>query len=141
MPAILVPVDGSANSLRALACAIAQAKRNKAMVHVLNVYQPPDDYGMVKAYLSKQRYREMAAERGRAALAPAIKKLQRSRIKYVAHIINGDIAETIARAAKRLKCESIIMGTRGMSALGNLVLGSVANKVLHLAAIPVTFVK
>jgi nucleotide-binding universal stress UspA family protein len=141
MPAILVPVDGSANSLRALTCAIAQAKRNGATVHVLSVYQPPDDYGMVKAYLSRQRYREIAAERGKSALAPAIRKLQRSRVKHVTHIINGDIAETIARAARRLKCESIIMGTRGMSALGNLVLGSVANKVLHLTAVPVTLVK
>jgi nucleotide-binding universal stress UspA family protein len=141
MPAILVPVDGSANSLRALARAIAQAGRNGATVHVLNVYQPPDDYGMVKAYLSRQRYREIAAERGKAALTPAIRKLRRSRVKHVSHIINGDIAETIARTARRLKCESIIMGTRGMSALGNLVLGSVANKVLHLTAVPVTLVK
>lgn len=141
MPAILVPVDGSANSLRALACAVVQARRNGATVHVLNVYQPPDDYGMVKAYLSKQRYREIAAERGKAALSPAIRKLQRSRVKHVSHIVNGDIAETIVRTARRLKCESIIMGTRGMSALGNLVLGSVTNKVLHLATVPVTLVK
>lgn len=47
----------------------------------------------------------------------------------------------IARAARRLKCESIVMGTRGMGTIGNLFLGSVATRVIHLARIPVTLIK
>jgi nucleotide-binding universal stress UspA family protein len=38
-------------------------------------------------------------------------------------------------------CDGIVMGTRGMSAVGNLVMGSVATKVIHLTKLPVTLVK
>lgn len=141
MSAILVAVDGSKNSLRAVAYAIAHAKRSRTLVHLLNVQQPMDEYGMVAAYLSKQQYRKRATERGKATLIPAVKRLERARVQHAVHVVSGDIAETITRTARRLKCHSIIMGTRGMTALGNLVLGSVSNKVIHLATTPLTLVK
>ena len=47
----------------------------------------------------------------------------------------------IAKVANELKCNAIIMGTRGLSPLGNLLLGSVAAQVVHLAGTPVTLVK
>ena len=47
----------------------------------------------------------------------------------------------LAKRAEELGCDEIIMGTRGMGAIGNLVMGSVATKVVHLAGIPVTLVK
>jgi len=50
-------------------------------------------------------------------------------------------SKTIVDYAKANKCDHIIMGTRGMGAFGNLVLGSTANQVVHLAEIPVTLVK
>ena len=53
----------------------------------------------------------------------------------------GEAGETLADAARRLKCGSIVMGTRGQGAVGNLVLGSVATRVVHLAKVPVTLVK
>jgi nucleotide-binding universal stress UspA family protein len=53
----------------------------------------------------------------------------------------GDAAPEIARAAARTNCESIVMGSRGMGAVKNLVLGSTATKVIHLATVPVTIVK
>jgi nucleotide-binding universal stress UspA family protein len=53
----------------------------------------------------------------------------------------GDAAPEIARAAARMNCESIVMGSRGMGAVKSLVLGSTAMKVIHLATVPVTIVK
>jgi len=141
MTGILVPFDGSESALRAVTYAITHAKQTRSVVHVLNVQRPMDDYGMVSAYVTRERYRSMASERGKTTLIPAVKRLQGSRVEYAVHILHGEIAETIVRAARRLKCDSIVMGTRGMGAIGNLVLGSVANKVIHLATIPVTLVK
>ena len=141
MTAILVPFDGSDTALRAVTYAIAQGKQTGAIVHVLNVQQPMDDYGMVPAYLNKRQYRDMATERGNATLASAVKRLQRSGVQYFVHVISGPTARTIVRTARRLKCDSIVMGTRGMSAIADLVLGSVAHKVIHLATVPVTLVK
>jgi nucleotide-binding universal stress UspA family protein len=53
----------------------------------------------------------------------------------------GDAPAVIANLARRLRCDAIVMGTRGMTLLGNLVLGSVASKVVHFSTVPVTLVK
>jgi len=39
------------------------------------------------------------------------------------------------------ECDAIIMGTRGMGSLANLVIGSVTTKVIHLVEVPVTLIK
>lgn len=139
--AILVPIDGSANSLRALDFAIKEATRQASILHVLNVQPLMDEYGMVPAYLSKQKYRNFAAQRAAAVLAPAIRRLHRAEVQHTTHVAYGDVAAMIARTASRLRCASIVMGTRGMSALGDLVLGSVATKVIHLTKKPVVLIK
>ena len=53
----------------------------------------------------------------------------------------GPAAPAILAEARRRKPEAIVMGTRGEGAVGNLMLGSVATKVVHLAKVPVTLVK
>ena len=55
--------------------------------------------------------------------------------------LTGEPAETIAHRAEELGCESIIMGTQGLGKLGVLVMGSVAQRVMHHATVPVTLVK
>ena len=53
----------------------------------------------------------------------------------------GQIAETIVRIAREEQVDQIIMGTRGLSAIRGLLLGSVSTQVLHLADVPVTLIK
>jgi nucleotide-binding universal stress UspA family protein len=96
---------------------------------------------MVRAYLSEKEYRRFTTKRAQAALDPAVRRLARAGVPYRAHTVWGDIAPEIVRIARRFKCESIVMGTRGMGAIGNLLLGSVATKVIHLSKAPVTLVK
>jgi nucleotide-binding universal stress UspA family protein len=96
---------------------------------------------MIPAYLSKGKHRELMRARAQAALAPAIAQLKRAGVQNVTHTVYGDTANVIVRAARRLRCDSIVMGTRGMGAIGSLLIGSVANKVIHLATTPVTLVK
>jgi nucleotide-binding universal stress UspA family protein len=50
-------------------------------------------------------------------------------------------AQEIVRAATEVHADLIVMGTRGMSSLGGLLLGSVAQRVVHLAAVPVLLAK
>jgi nucleotide-binding universal stress UspA family protein len=76
-----------------------------------------------------------------ALLAPAAEKVRAAGVPYTTQIEAGDAATTIARRADALQCEGIVMGTRGMGAIANLLLGSVAVKVVHLANLPVTLVK
>ena len=57
------------------------------------------------------------------------------------HVLVGDVAPTIVEHANRTGCDMICMGTRGMTAMSGLVMGSVATRVLHLARVPVLLVK
>ena len=67
--------------------------------------------------------------------------LQLAGLRYTAESLFGPVAETLVRRADELGCTGIVMGTRGMGAVGNLLLGSVATKVVHLTRLPVTLVK
>jgi nucleotide-binding universal stress UspA family protein len=73
-------------------------------------------------------------------LAPSRKLLESSSVKYNAHNVVGPIAEGIIEQAKQSGSDVIYMGTRGMTALANMVLGSVATRVLHLTHIPVVLI-
>jgi nucleotide-binding universal stress UspA family protein len=73
-------------------------------------------------------------------LAPSKKILDAAKVKYTAHSAVGSIAETIIEQARQSDSDMICMGTRGMSALASMALGSVAARVLHLADIPVMLI-
>ncbi|HJS39222.1 MAG TPA: universal stress protein [Burkholderiales bacterium] len=137
---ILVPVDGSAGALRAVKHAAAHAARG-TQLQLVNVQPPMPLYGMVRAYMHESQYRQACAILAQKALAPAVRLAKRARVAHRAHVLYGEAGGTIAGAARRLKCGGIVMGTRGQGAVGNLILGSVATKVIHLAKVPVTLVK
>lgn len=141
MKNILVPVDGSSNSLRAVKFAIAEAKHGPTTIHLLHVVPGFDDYGMVGAYISEHQRRQIMNKRADAILKRGTAALKAARTVFKVHMVVGETAEKIATTARRLHCSSIIMGTRGMGMLGTLVLGSIATKVIHLAKVPVTLVK
>ena len=69
------------------------------------------------------------------------KQLDKSAVAHTYHIGVGPVAETIANYAREHGCAQIVMGSRGLSAISNLLVGSVASKVLHLADVPVTLVR
>jgi nucleotide-binding universal stress UspA family protein len=141
MRKLLVPVDGSRCSLRALKYAAAQARYGPVTLHLLNTKPPRDDYGMVGAHVTERQHRKAAMARASEVLKRAIAAIGPARVPHVTHAVIGDTAAAIVNAARRLKCESIVMGTHGRGALGILLLGSVAIKVVHLARVPVTLVK
>lgn len=141
MLTLLVPVDGSSNSKRALKYALSHAKHGPLSLHLLNVEPPLDDYGMVRAYITPQQHRKAMLARAASVLRRTSSVVRSRRVRVTTHAVIGDAPTVIAGMARRLKCDSIVMGTRGMTMLGNLVLGSVASKVVHLARVPVTLVK
>jgi len=140
MKRILVPVDGSPGALRALKHAAAHAPRGTEL-QLVNVQPAMPLYGMVRAYMRVPQYKSACGTLAKRALDPALKLARRARVAHRPHVLFGEAGETLADAARRLKCGAIVMGTRGQGAVGNLVLGSVATRVVHLAKVPVTLVK
>ena len=142
MRKILVAVDGSDNALRALDFAVKQAGyAPQAVLHVLNVQLPPSTYTAWEIYVSAETIRDIAAERARSILESTGTRLKGGGCAFQLEQLEGDPAETIGRRAAELGCESIVMGTHGLGPLVILFMGSVAQKVVHHATVPVTVVK
>jgi nucleotide-binding universal stress UspA family protein len=87
------------------------------------------------------RFEKLQRDHSRSVLDAAEKEMKGRRVRYAREVLIGPAAETIVRKATALGCDGIIMGTRGLGAVGNLVMGSVTTKVLHLARMPVTLVR
>jgi nucleotide-binding universal stress UspA family protein len=142
MRKLLVSFDGSDNALRALRYAISLAQENGPLeIHVVTAHDEPDIYGYMEAYVSREKLAELQRESSEARLEAAEQVLREAAVPYQKEILIGSIAEVIARRADELGCDGIVMGTRGMTAIGGLVMGSVATKVVHAANVPVTLVK
>lgn len=142
MKKILLPVDGSDNSLRAVQHAIEQAKASSEPVelHLLNV-QVPIISGDVKMFVSEDQIKAYYHDEGIKALASARAVLDAAGMAYVHHIGVGPIAETINNYAKEKGCSQIVIGARGLGSFVGLLLGSVTTKLSHLSDVPVTLVK
>lgn len=137
---ILVPVDGSSHSERAITHAIEMIKLGQAKeLHVLNV-QPPLS-GQVVAFIDKPTRDDYHREEAEKALAGARKLLADAGVAFKEHICVGQPGSSIVAFAKRLNCGQIVMGTHGAGAALQLVLGSVAQDVVRESKIPVTVVK
>jgi nucleotide-binding universal stress UspA family protein len=138
---ILLPVDGSEGSSKAARHVAHIATMMPGVeVHLLNV-QPTGDDWMVRRMIKAKELAVLEKDWGEAAIAPARSILEAAGVACHGHMVQGEVAQTIARLAQELGCDWIMMGTQGRSALGDLLLGSVAIKVLHLSSVPVTLVK
>lgn len=142
MRKILVAIDGSEAASRALDYAVTQARcEPAALLHVLNVQPTLSNYTAPEIYVTAERIREVTAARARAILDAAAVHLKDVGCQFELEQVEGEPAETIARRARELACESITMGTHGLTSIGILFMGSVAQKVVYYADVPVTLVK
>jgi nucleotide-binding universal stress UspA family protein len=139
---VLVPIDGSENALRALRHLISPASicRAPGQIYLLNV-QPPVASGVVRLFLSREDLSGYYREESEKALAPARQELEKAGVSFQVEVRVGEVAETAVRYAREQRCSLIAMGTRGLGSVSNLLLGSVATKVIGLSEIPVLQVK
>ena len=138
---ILLPVDGSEVSLKAVRFAIGLLQQGlSGSLVVANVQEPATFYEMVVAP-DAEVLQKVSTAAGIDALEPAESLLMEAGAVYEREIATGDPAHTIVDIAERFACDMIVMGARGTSALRSALLGSVSNEVLHAAQVPVMIVK
>jgi YjbE family integral membrane protein len=139
---LLVPVDGSDASARALQYALA-LRRSLAdpavQLHVLNVQRPVS--GDVSSFVSGQSLAEYYDERSTAALEPAQRLVAEAGIAVQEHREVGTPGEVIAEVARQQGCDLIVMGSRGQGSATAALLGSVAQSAIEHAGVPVLIVK
>ena len=139
---ILIPIDGSPSANRAVDQVITTASlfKEAPQIFLLNV-QWNIASGNVKLFINQETINDYYREQGMAALASARKKLDAAGLAYTYHISIGTPAEAIVQYAQEQKADQITMGAHGQDALSALLLGSVVNKVAHLATMPVLLIK
>jgi nucleotide-binding universal stress UspA family protein len=140
MKRILVPVDGSDASLRALRFAALRAREAQGEVHLLHV-ESPMVYEELRAYAVRPELEKVREDACGRVLKAAADALATEKVPCAEHLQRGEVAHTIARFAAAHGIDEVVMGTRGMGTLGSVLLGSVAQHVVHLAQVPVTLVK
>ena len=137
---LLVPVDGSPGADRAVDHAVMLSERGLVSdVHLLNVQYPLP--GAVTTFVGSKVVSGYHHEEGMKALAGADAKLEAANVPHHRHIVVGQPADTIAAVCQELKCDGIVMGTRGHGKAVGVLLGSVARDVIAKANAPVTVVK
>ena len=134
---ILVAVDGSEYSQKALELACQLAGKFDGSLHILHVPQgAAADRVMVLGGASVMIHagREQIEKAGRT-LIEAARKIAEERLpgKVTTELRGGDPAEEIVKSAKENASDCIVLGTRGLGDFGGLLLGSVSHKVNHSA--------
>lgn len=140
MKKILLPFDGSDSSKRALNYVIATAKETpQTEIHLLQVVDPSQLATDESFWKAGSRERLLAE--GERALQPAKDSLSAAGLSYHDTVAFGSPGTEINAYANNNGCDSIVMGTRGLSAIASFVIGSVAQRVMQSAEVPVTLVK
>lgn len=137
---MLLAIDGSDNSLRATQHVANLISHCTAIeLHLLNVQLPVS--GEVKRFIDAGEIKGYHHDEAIKALSEARQLLDAADIRYEFHIGVGPIDKTIAQFVKEKQIAQIVMGTRGFSAIGSLVLGSVAQSLVKLSDAAVTLIK
>jgi nucleotide-binding universal stress UspA family protein len=135
MAIVLIPIDGSEASYRAVAHAAGRRNRGEQFTAII-VTVLAEPKGLSAEMTKKHRYTQI-----NAMLAdPKVVNHVRALVPKT-HVLTGDVAPAIAEYARQSKCTEIVMGTRGLGVLGSMVMGSVASKLLQLVEMPITLVR
>ena len=133
---VLVPIDGSANALRALRHAVAEYRRHHELeLHLLNVQPPLSRH--VARFVSRHDRDAWHRDQAEAAMANAGALLTQGGVPYQKHWAVGDRSDQICRAAERLGAHHIVMGTARKNSITRMLEDSVTNKVLESTPVPV----
>ncbi|MBK9135089.1 MAG: universal stress protein [Betaproteobacteria bacterium] len=139
---ILLPVDGSADSMAAVRHALRWAEGAPQAAFVLaNVQEAASLYEVVVAH-DAERIAAIKREAGADLIGPAEVLLDNAGASYESEVAAGTPEHLIVELAENYGCNAIVMGARGQSAApGDGGLGSVALAVLDASPVPVTVVR
>jgi len=130
---IVIGYDGSNHSKRALEVAVDLAKRYGAEIIVVTVVDIASSTDPSAIKIAEDVAGQISSE--------ASEMLFREGVKHSSIVRHGDPGTEIVRVAEESKADLIVVGSRGLSTLRRLILGSVSRKVINKSKIPVLVVK
>ena len=134
---ILVPVDGSKYSEKALQRAVEVAERFDSKIILIYVVEKSAPLNL----LDRSEYLKIIRKFGKKTLDKAKSYLLEHEIRSESILKEGNIVNEIGKVAKKEKCSLIIVGNKGLGAITRLLLGSVSSKLAHTSRCSVLIVK
>lgn len=134
---ILVPLDGSVNSMRGLDVAVEIAKNSDAEITGFYVFHLP----LVAGIKYTQKMKDDAQKKAVKAIGPAMNRAQRAGATFKYASGAGNTGYKITQFAEKGKFDMIVVGARGIGGTKEAFLGSTSNYVMHKTKIPVLIVK
>lgn len=151
---ILVPLDGSDHSIRALEKAVQIAKNFRGKITLIHVYSfsiPPMmvpepttlSSPRIPIFTAEEvsRMEEAARGVGNRILKDGETKAKAEDVQVEKILVEGHAVQEIVRTAKEGHFDLIVIGARGISKIREILLGSVSDAVIHHGLCPVLVVK
>jgi nucleotide-binding universal stress UspA family protein len=140
---ILVAVDGSRTSNRALNEAIRLAKNQRAVLRAIHVVDETPTYALAEMPYPVDEYQKAMRAAGQQCLARCSDRAQAARVKVDTKMIvavTQSIGDVINKEAKRWSADIVVIGTHGRRGLDRMFLGSVAERVIRMATKPILII-
>jgi nucleotide-binding universal stress UspA family protein len=138
MPGIIVGVDGSDHSLRALDWALREAQIRSAPLTVVTVNPALVSYWGAVTYPEGKLDEEQARQEVQAVVDKAVSSLAGPPPQVTVKVTPGSPATELLEAAQA--ADMVVVGSRGSGGFSRLLLGSVSTQVAHHASCPVVVI-
>lgn len=134
---ILVPLDGSLNSIKGLDAAIEIAEGLDSEIIGFHVFELP----FVKGIKYTKKIKDEIKKKAMNAIRPAMNRTKQANVKFKHHTGCGHVGSEIVKFAQKENFNMIVMGARGKNDPKEIFLGGTSNFVLHKTKIPVLIIK
>lgn len=135
---ILVAIDGSSFSDKVLDKAIEQARLIDGEIVFVHCHKK---YPKLLGQPHRDHFISAIKDETEALCRSFLQRLTNEDIPHLIRLLEGPAGRVISNVADTEGCELIVMGSRGLSNLQGLIIGSVTHRVLHTASCPVLVVK
>jgi len=138
---VVVGVDGSVQSRHAAKVSADLARKNDATLHLVTIVRPPEGWwGIVGSPPTPSALSKALSEAQREILDSVTSGLDLSDLNVVQVEDVGDPARMLLEYAQQVEADVMVIGRRGAGLLERIMLGSVANRIVHDADCPVLLV-
>ncbi len=138
---LLVPVDFSPHSEKAIEAAIGLAKTFGARIHVLHAYHLPIQLATPDQIVIPRDFWTAVRDSAARKLEETVQKIEAKGVRAETHLAEMPPAQAITQTAEKIGADLIVMGTRGLTGLKHVLLGSVAERTIRAAPCPVMTIK
>ena len=138
---VVVGIDGSDQSRHAACVSADIARRNGAVLHLVTIVRPPEGWwGIVGSPPTPSALSKSLTEAQREILDSVVAELDLADIEVIQVEDVGDPARMLLDYAEKVDADVLVIGRRGAGLIERIMLGSVANRLVHDASCPVMLV-